>query len=98
MPDSSSHDRTAFTVPSSGTQSWNDYVSEFRASAHQTVEWIASFLENTREHPVLPSVKPGELVDSLPLTGPAEGETLAKILAEFDSKVMPAVTQWNHPG
>jgi len=91
-------DRTAFVVPSTGARSWNDYIAEFRASAHQTVDWIASFLENTRDYPVLPSVKPGELIDSLPKSGPEKGEELARILADFNQEVMPAVTQWNHPG
>ena len=98
MTEIPSPDHTAFVVPSTGTQSWNDYVADFRTSAHQTVDWIASFLENTRQYPVLPTVKPGELTDGLPRSGPAHGETFAAMLADFDRTVMPAVTQWNHPG
>lgn len=98
MAEITSSNRTAFTVPSTGTQSWDDYVAEFRTSAHQAVDWIATFLETTREYPVLPSVKPGALIDQLPKSGPAQGEKLSRILSDFDREIMPAVTQWNHPG
>jgi aromatic-L-amino-acid/L-tryptophan decarboxylase len=98
MPDSKSPDHTAFRVPSTGSQSWDDYVAEFRASAHQSVDWIASYLENTRDYKVLATTKPGELIDRLPSSGPITGETLSKILSDFNRDVMPAVTHWNHPG
>jgi aromatic-L-amino-acid/L-tryptophan decarboxylase len=98
MAESTSADSTAFVVPSTGKHSWDDYVAEFRRSAHETVDWIATYLENTRRYPVLPKVKPGELVDALPGTGPAEGEALADILVDFERQIMPAVTHWNHPG
>ena len=98
MSDTASKDRTAFVVPSTGNQNWPDYVSEFRASAHEAVDWIAGYLENTRQYSVLPSIKPGELIDSLPNSGPDEGEKLSAILADFERQVMPAVTHWNHPG
>ena len=98
MADSRTTDRTVFEVPATGTNDWSDYVSEFRASAHEAVDWIGNFLENTRKYPVLPSVKPGELIDRLPASGPAKGEAMAKIFADFDQEIMPAVTQWNHPG
>jgi aromatic-L-amino-acid decarboxylase len=98
MAESSTVGRTAFIVPSTGTQSWEDYVAEFRKSAHETVDWVASYLENTRQYKVLPAVKPGELIDALPRSGPADGEALADILADFDRQIMPAVTHWNHPG
>jgi aromatic-L-amino-acid/L-tryptophan decarboxylase len=98
MAEITSPNRTAFVVPSTGNQSWDDYVAEFRSSAHQAVDWIASFLENTRKYPVLTTVKPGDLIDHLPKSGPAQGEKLSQILSDFNHEIMPAVTQWNHPG
>src|SRR5689334_22551384 len=47
--------------------------------------------------PVLAQTKPGELLDALPQSAPAQGETFDAILRDFDRLVMPAVTQWNHP-
>ncbi len=93
-----SSEKTAFKIPASGSQEWTDYISEFRASAHQAVDWIAEYLGDPRRYSVLPTVKPGELVDALPSSGPAQGETLERMLADFDRQIIPAVTHWNHPG
>jgi aromatic-L-amino-acid/L-tryptophan decarboxylase len=77
--------------------SYADYVEDFRRAGHEAVEWIASYLEHTREYPVLPRVKPGDLIDSLPASAPDKGEPFDAILDDFQQKVIPAVTHWNHP-
>jgi aromatic-L-amino-acid/L-tryptophan decarboxylase len=74
------------------------YVNDFRAAAHQAVNWAADYLENTRRYPVLPRTTPGELIDALPRSAPDCGESLEAILKDFDNLVVPAVTHWNHPG
>ena len=77
---------------------WFDYVEDFRRAAHESVDWIAEYLANTRNYPVVANVKPGELVDCLPPSGPDRGESFEAILRDFREKVIPAVTHWNHPG
>jgi aromatic-L-amino-acid decarboxylase len=79
-------------------QAWARYVEDFRRSAHASVEWIASYLANIRGYPVLPTVKPGELIDALPAHAPEQGESFDAILDDFRSTILPSVTQWNHPG
>ncbi|PSH05374.1 MAG: amino acid decarboxylase [Acidobacteria bacterium] len=79
-------------------QDWARYVEDFRKSAHNSVEWIAEYLGNIRDYPVLPTLKPGELIDSLPAHAPEQGESFESMLEDFRSKIVPAVTQWNHPG
>ena len=79
-------------------ENWQSYVDDFRTAAHQTVDWIAEYLGNTRIYPVLPSVHPGELQDALPASGPESAESFEAMLRDFDKIVMPAVTHWNHPG
>jgi aromatic-L-amino-acid decarboxylase len=76
----------------------NNYVEEFRQAAHQAVDWIAGYLENARQYPVLAQVKPGELTDQLPRSAPERGEPFETILADFEKVILPAVTHWNHPG
>jgi aromatic-L-amino-acid decarboxylase len=71
---------------------------EFRRHGHEAIEWIAEFLENPGRYPVLPRVRPGELTDALPGAGPETGEPVAQIVADFERIVVPAMTQWNHPG
>jgi aromatic-L-amino-acid/L-tryptophan decarboxylase len=70
---------------------------EFRASGHQAVDWIADYLRDIREMPVLPNVQPGELMDRLPPAGPEQGESMDAILADFRSLIVPGITHWNHP-
>ena len=77
---------------------WTAYVEDFRRTAHEAVDWIAGYLQNTREYPVVPSVKPGELVDALPASGPLKGEPFEAMMRDFQAQIMPAVTHWNHPG
>ncbi|HEY7336683.1 MAG TPA: pyridoxal-dependent decarboxylase [Bryobacteraceae bacterium] len=70
---------------------------EFRAAAHEAVDWIADYLRDAREYPVLPRVQPGELIDRLPKTGPERGEPIEAILRDFRELIVPATTHWNHP-
>ncbi len=61
------------------------------------MDWIAEYLTNVAEMPVLAQTKPGDLLDALPKSAPEKGEPFDAILRDFDRLVMPAVTQWNHP-
>ena len=70
---------------------------EFRAAAHETVDWIADYLGDIRELPVVPGVQPGDLSDRLPATGPEHGESMETILADFRNLIVPGITHWNHP-
>jgi len=76
---------------------WQAYVEDFRRAGHETVDWIAEYLTNVSDMPVLARTKPGELLDALPKSAPEKGEPFDAILRDFDRLVMPAVTQWNHP-
>jgi aromatic-L-amino-acid decarboxylase len=76
---------------------WQAYVEDFRRAGHATVDWIAEYLSNVSEMPVLAQTKPGDLLDALPKSAPEKGESFDAILRDFDRLVMPAVTQWNHP-
>lgn len=75
----------------------NEYIEDFRRAGHEAVEWIAEYLSNLGQYPVLPTLKPGELTDALPRSAPAQGESFEAIMHDFDRVIMPAVTQWNHP-
>ncbi len=70
---------------------------EFRHYGHQVVDWMADYLENIRDYPVLPAMRPGELVDKLPASAPQHGEPMDAILEDFERSIVPAVTHWNHP-
>ena len=73
-------------------------TEEFERAAARVVEWIARYLDSPERYPVLSRVAPGEVRASLPQSPPERGEPLAAILDDFESKIVPGVTHWNHPG
>jgi aromatic-L-amino-acid decarboxylase len=70
---------------------------EFRRAGHEIIDWIAGYLENIRDLPVLPSVRPGDVARSLPASGPEHGEEMQAILEDFRELIIPGTTHWNHP-
>ena len=45
-------------------------AEEFRKAGHELIDWIAGYLADIRDYPVLPSVQPGEIAAKLPVSGP----------------------------
>jgi aromatic-L-amino-acid decarboxylase len=70
---------------------------EFRAAGHEVVDWIADYLRDIREYPVVPNVKPGALIERLPKSAPEQGEPMEAILRDFRDLIVPGITHWNHP-
>ncbi len=75
----------------------NGEPEEFRRHGHEVIDWIADYMKNIREYPVLARTEPGELADRLPSSAPEKGEPMEAILEDFRELVIPAVTHWNHP-
>ena len=71
---------------------------EFRRYGRSLVDWIAEYFERVDELPVLAQVEPGALIAKLPAAPPEAGEPMDRILADVDRLVVPALTQWRHPG
>ena len=70
----------------------------FRRSGHQLVDWISDYLAGGLDHrPVLAQIEPGEIRRSLPATAPEHGESMERILEDFERILLPGITQWNHP-
>jgi aromatic-L-amino-acid decarboxylase len=72
-------------------------TDDFRRAAHAAVDWIADYLDDPRQYPVLPKMRPGDLIDRLPGSAPEKGEPVEQILEDFHRLILPAVTHWNHP-
>ena len=71
---------------------------EFRREAHRIADWIADYLSNPEQYPVLSRVSPGDIARALPAEAPAHGESFDAILADFQKIILPGITHWNHPG
>lgn len=70
----------------------------FRRYGKEVVDRIADFLADPERWPVLPPIEPGAVRATLPAAPPAEPEPMEAILDDFDRLILPATTQWNHPG
>src|SRR5215207_7135525 len=70
---------------------------EFRAYGHKLIDWIADYRESIAERPVRATTQPGEVRAALPTEPPTEPEPFDAILADFESKLVPGLTHWQHP-
>ncbi len=71
--------------------------AELEARGREILDWIGSYLEHPERFPVLSQVKPGDVRDALPASPPREGQPMRAILDDFESKILPGITHWNHP-
>ncbi len=72
-------------------------LDDFRKAGHEIVDWIADYLGNTEQYPVLSRSQPGEITAQLPTSPPVAPESLDSMLADFQNIIMPGITHWNHP-
>jgi aromatic-L-amino-acid decarboxylase len=70
---------------------------EFRAAAHQAVDWIADYFENIDSYPVLSGVQPGDIEKQFASAPSDAGKSYEELFAEFREKILPGITHWNHP-
>ena len=70
---------------------------DLEAWGRRAAEWSVEYLESLRERPVRPKSRPGEVMEALPPAPPHEAEPVEQVFAEFESLVVPHVTNWQHP-
>ena len=62
---------------------------EFRANGHALIDWIARYMENVEQYPVMSTVEPGTIREKLPGTAPEQPEAFKALLDDLDNVVMP---------
>jgi len=72
----------------------DELVTEGRA----ILDWIAAYLREPERYPVLARVRPGDVRRALPASPPEHAEALETIVRDFETRILPGVTHWNHPG
>ena len=72
-------------------------VKEFRKHAHEFADWMADYLEKVDAYPVKSNVLPGDIYNNLPEKPPQTGESMDKIMKDFEQIVMPGITHWQSP-
>ena len=70
---------------------------DFRQHGHKVIDWIAEYMEQVEDYPVLSQVAPGEIRASLPETPPELGEPFEDLLADMDRLILPGITHWQSP-
>jgi aromatic-L-amino-acid decarboxylase len=70
---------------------------DFRAAAHKAVDWIADYFQNIEHYPVLSRAQPGEIARQFGDAASSESRSYEELMAEFQSKILPGITHWNHP-
>ena len=80
-------------APSSGDMN----ATEFRRYGHELIDWISDYFDRIEDFPVLSQIEPGDLKAQLPAAAPAQGESMAAIIADVDRLIVPALTHWSHP-
>ena len=53
-------------------------AEELRTALHEAADWVASYLQNVGDKPVLAQVSPGEIAARLPQAPPEQGESLTE--------------------
>ncbi len=71
---------------------------DFRHYGHEIVDWLADYYTNIESRPVAPAITPGALRAALPRAAPEQGESFETILADFEHRIVPAMSHWGHPG
>ena len=72
-------------------------MSTFREDGAAALEWVARYLENVAEYPVLARVEPGAIRAALPFSPPDEAEPFSAVLRDLDEILMPGITHWQSP-
>jgi aromatic-L-amino-acid decarboxylase len=70
---------------------------EFRAAGHRIVDWVADYLAHIDDYDVLSRVQPGEVAKQFAAAPGEDGRAYGDLLADFQSKIVPGITHWNHP-
>lgn len=72
-------------------------LAELSDQGRAALEWAVRYLGEIERLAVFPRTAPGDVGRTLCAVPPRDGEPLERILADFESKIVPGVTHWNHP-
>jgi len=69
----------------------------FREAGHHMVDWVADYLQHIDGYDVLSRVQPGEVEANFPAAPSETGRDYRALLADFQARIVPGITHWNHP-
>ncbi|MEQ6248586.1 pyridoxal-dependent decarboxylase [Sulfitobacter sp. HNIBRBA3233] len=72
---------------------WDEYA---RWGSH-IAQWGARYHQDLRDRPVRAQTAQGDIARQIAPVPPETGEAMERILADFNTVVMPGMTHWQHP-
>lgn len=72
-------------------------TEELREQGERLLAWIAEYLDHPERVPVVSPLGPGDIRRALPPSPPRAGESLERIVSDFERTIVPGLTHWNHP-
>ncbi|XP_060564972.1 aromatic-L-amino-acid decarboxylase-like [Ruditapes philippinarum] len=69
----------------------------FRKYGREMVDYIADYLKEIRERPVVHRVKPGYLKKLIPDEAPEKPEEFSEVMKDIERVIMPGITHWHSP-
>jgi len=72
-------------------------VEEFRKAGYAAIDAICDYYKSMDSLPVMAQVEPGFLRKSLPEEAPEKGEEWKVIAKDYQDKILPGITHWQHP-
>lgn len=72
---------------------WEEYSKFAKAVA----DWGVKYHQTLRDLPVRAQTKPGEIAAQISARPPEQAEAMDAIFADFEEKIMPGITHWQHP-
>ena len=70
---------------------------DFRKHGREVIDWIADYMEQVDQYPVLSRVEPGDIRAQLPDSPPLQGEAFDQILEDVNRVILPGITHWQSP-
>ncbi len=70
---------------------------DFRAAGHRLIDWIGDYLDRIDRYDVLSRVQPGDVERQFASAASEKGRSYDELMSEFQSKIVPGITHWNHP-
>ena len=72
-------------------------IDEFRDWSHRAADWGADYRRDLAGQPVRAPLDPGSTLAQLPMTPPDAPEPMEAIFRDFEEKIVPGLTHWQHP-
>ncbi len=72
-------------------------TNDFRKWSLKAAEWGADYRDSLRARPVRARTQPGEIAAKIAPSPPEQPEPMEAIFADFEEKIVPGMTHWQHP-